>query len=402
MTTLAEAIAKQALASIAATRTTDVGPLEKVSLNSLEAGTGLDFKDMTHTERDRKLDRDRKQRARFAKERQRQVTLADGTDVEDEQDYDGERFREAMTILGHWYKPIRLIARHHYLRVERYLTDQSNTGRGFGENDVTQELYLRLCRQVSRNSEIDMTALAESVELLLDRYKGIPDDIPRDWPKEAWWLATRANFYARIVLRTMHRKYPTLASIESLDTIYRATGGVDQFIAATKAAHAPSMSGYRFPDPDRFDPTLLAAAIAAEIEWRSLDELATLLLDEDKRNGRGFKWTEHHEDVYAALPVVYDASKPGIGRPLPPLKSWSDSTDERLYGRLARDEVREAFAWMPEFIERAVDLMLNLRIESDHKTKRYASPIIRAYVSEDDMAKVIVRAITGFFAEALA
>lgn len=349
MSKLADILAARAVEVLTARKERDTEPVIQAGLKTLEAGWRVAPKDRTPAERENARKRRNERRATRAKVVAQQVAAAttdlDAIETDDAAQYNEQRYMTASASLARWYPTIRRISFQHFKRIERYLGSDRDTGSSFGHLDVAQELFLLLCRQVAR-SDMSLTKVGRAVTWLNENYGGIPLAVPASQP-EAQWLVTRARFNARFIIRTFYRANPTLLSIQALDTAYANTGGVDQFISAVKANHAPSMSGYRFADPGKPDPFPLAVMIDAEIERRGLGPVVDLLTSDSRlsdgrlkyrRNDGSFRWTTYGRKM---LGLLGEYVHPDLSK--------------QIVRMQAIRKTRAAFEWLPELVGDLVD-----------------------------------------------
>lgn len=375
-------------------------PMPRTSEYGIKAGAGLQWRDMTPQERDRNLDAAKHRRARLAKRIAEQVADRSATreaehdeidalnrEVDNLDVQDPVRFGRCLNLVARMDRVVTKVAVgkfHHSRRLARG---------AFDKDDVVQHTRIAVALELTK-SERDIDEL-ETAAAVIDHRGCVDYD---DTVPHAKWIMGVISNRAKSSIRHLCQMHPTINSIDQLDTMLANIGGVDSLISTCKADHAPGMTGYRFRSPGKMDPLVLAVALDQEITRRHLDDLADIILDDDKRRHDGtFQWSKYHAEVLAAC-----------GEPVRKFES------EVLAASYARRAARRSFAWINEFItnvlaaydgERQIEwrngrLVNTVDIIEAH-TRREFVPVIQC-VDADAMAKQLIRVLADVLVDVLA
>ena len=355
-------------------------PHDDATQDQLEAGRGLDPKDMTPEER--RLHRNRLQRRRARAYRKGQEAKAEAERKERGTEFEEGEVRDALEITAHLSRLIDDISARRARKAARLI--------GTRAEDACFETFSAVNRSIAgaiKREEYERGQLLEAAEYL-SHQPGIPnvrhDDEAPDGSK---WLLSVIEFRSRSAIQSWYEHEPSIESIERLDTTMAATGN-DDFFDRFQADTQPAILGARWPQPGQVDHGMVQMVIAGAITERGLDAFVELVLANLRSDG-SFSWKAHAEDVFRTL---------GLDSHWQILCARVASED--LRGRYARGAARRAIAFVLPAMQQAVKMMeQGAWVPPDPERMHLAEQTL---VPEPEaQAKVIIEALEAV-AEALA
>lgn len=329
-------------AAVTQVATNDDRPLAEASLEALEAGAGLNPKDMSPEERRKRKQRqnDNDRRSRAAR-RDREVRLHSYVDKPKTETV-------KPSILTDVYKRVIVPMRHVIEDTVRAKANRISRHIGPLEvEDVVSDAMERIAIAFAKYEHISVDDMVPVAKDMRDR-----KSLPRDLDGVAQIMAQTINIQAKKATSQWWRDNPTLSSIEYLGTLERNSAGKDEVVANAAANGDLKIVGWRPPRPGGVDSAVVAHILHGIMTDRRLHDVADIImgLDEDEEGN-----LEHRLNTDGTFPW-YRYSKP----------IWlACGLEEAVYKQIpkakraaaARKAVENRFTIVQQVMERAYALL---------------------------------------------